>query len=80
MISPSSRLKNKPSKKPERSGQQAKRAASEAFLADFNSEYGGDMFLRNVGWLLTDYTARLEDRTTHIYRCENLRSYTAKTV
>jgi hypothetical protein len=48
----------------------------------FNPEDGGDMFLRNVGWLSTDYTARYipEDRTLHEHRCENLKSHIHKPV
>jgi hypothetical protein len=42
----------------------------------FDPEDGGDVFLRNVGWLSTDYTAYIpEDITLHDHRCENLRSY-----
>jgi hypothetical protein len=42
----------------------------------FHPEDGGDMFLRNVGWLSTDYTALYpEDIPVHKHRCENLRSY-----
>jgi hypothetical protein len=39
-------------------------------------EDGGDMFLRHVGWLSTDYTALYipEDITLHNHRCENLKS------
>jgi hypothetical protein len=37
---------------------------------------GGDMFLRNVGWLSTDYTTLYPRRTFYNYLCENLRSYT----
>jgi hypothetical protein len=34
------------------------------------------MFLRNVGWLSTDYTALYpEDITIHNHRCENLNTY-----
>jgi hypothetical protein len=35
-------------------------------------EDGGEMFIRNVGWLSTNYT---EDRTLHNHCCENLKSY-----
>jgi hypothetical protein len=32
----------------------------------FNLEHGGDMFLRNVGWLLTDYKASCPQKTEAI--------------
>jgi hypothetical protein len=38
----------------------------------FDPEDEGDMFLRNVGWLSTDYTALY----LHNHRCENPKSYT----
>jgi hypothetical protein len=40
-------------------------------------ENGGDMFIRNVGSLSTDYTRRYipEDVTLHNHRCANLKSY-----
>jgi hypothetical protein len=39
----------------------------------FDPEDGGGMFLRNVGWLSTDYTALCpRGRTFHNDRCENL--------
>jgi hypothetical protein len=42
----------------------------------FYPENGGGMFLRNIGWLSTAYTA-LYHRTLHNRRCENLSSYIA---
>jgi hypothetical protein len=43
----------------------------------FDPEDAGEIFLRNVGWLSTDYMAFIsEDRTLYNHRCENLRSYT----
>jgi hypothetical protein len=43
----------------------------------FDIEDGGDMFLRNVGWLSTAYSALYpRDRTLHNHRSENLKSYT----
>jgi hypothetical protein len=40
----------------------------------FNPE-DGNMFLRNVGWLSTDYRRYIpEDRTLHNHGCENLKS------
>jgi hypothetical protein len=39
-------------------------------LALLDPEYGGDISVRNVGWLSTDYTALY-----HNHRCENLKSY-----
>jgi hypothetical protein len=42
----------------------------------FDTENGGDMFFRNVGWLSTDYTALYpRDRTLHSHSCEKLKSY-----
>jgi hypothetical protein len=38
-------------------------------LGLFDPEAGGDMFLQNVGWLSTDYTA------LHNHRCESLKTY-----
>jgi hypothetical protein len=35
----------------------------------FDPKNGGDMFLRNVGWFSTDYTAFIS------HRCENLKPY-----
>jgi hypothetical protein len=43
----------------------------------FGPEDGSDMFLRNFGWLSTDTP---EDSTFHYHRCENLKSYTIKTL
>jgi hypothetical protein len=41
----------------------------------FDTEDGGDMFLRNVGWLPADYMVLYpEDSTLHNHRCENLKS------
>jgi hypothetical protein len=41
--------------------------ANGILLVLFEPEHGGDMFLRNVSWLLTDYTALYsEDRTLHL--------------
>jgi hypothetical protein len=50
------------------------------FLAGLFSdpENGGDMFLRNVGWLSTDYTALYPRRFLHNHRRENLKSYIVK--
>jgi hypothetical protein len=47
------------------------------FYSFFDSEYGGDMFLRNVGSLTTDYTALYTpgDSTLFNNRCENLKTY-----
>jgi hypothetical protein len=43
----------------------------------FDPEDGKDLFLRNVGWHLTDYTALYPRRCTlHNLRCDNLKSYT----
>jgi hypothetical protein len=39
----------------------------------FNPDEGGDILLRNVGGLSTDYTALYPRRKNHL--CENLRSY-----
>jgi hypothetical protein len=46
----------------------------------FNPEDGGrEMFLRNVGWLLTDCTHYIpEDRSLRNHRCENFKSYLEK--
>jgi hypothetical protein len=41
----------------------------------FDPEDGGDMFLRNVGWLLTDYMALYPRSTLYNHRCENLKSH-----
>jgi hypothetical protein len=42
----------------------------------FDPEDGGDMFLRNVGYLSKDYMALYpEDRNHRIHGCENLRYY-----
>jgi hypothetical protein len=42
----------------------------------FDPEDGGDMFLRNVGWLSTVYMRYIpEDSTFHNHRCEYLKSY-----
>jgi hypothetical protein len=39
----------------------------------FDPEDEGDIFLRNVGWLSTDYTALYpKNSTVHKYRYENL--------
>jgi hypothetical protein len=42
-------------------------------------ENGGDMILRNIGWLSTEYTVLYipQDSTLHNQRCENLKSYKA---
>jgi hypothetical protein len=43
----------------------------------FDSENGGDMFLRNVGWLSTDYATIIrEDRTRRNHLGENLKPFT----
>jgi hypothetical protein len=56
MSPPSSGSKNKLSMKPARSRQQVPVLPASCFLRlSFDSEDGGDMFLRNVGWLSTDY-------------------------
>jgi hypothetical protein len=43
-------------------------------LRGFDPEDGRDMFLRNVGFLSTDYTGYIpEDRSLHNHRCENVK-------
>jgi hypothetical protein len=45
-------------------------------LGLLDPEDRGDMFLRIVRWLLTDYTRYIpEDSILHNHRCENLKSY-----
>jgi hypothetical protein len=39
----------------------------------FYPEDGGGMFLRNFGWLSTDYIQ--EDNTLHKHRCENIKFF-----
>jgi hypothetical protein len=42
----------------------------------FKPEAGGDMFLRNVGWLTLDYTVYIPDnRYLHNHSCQTLKSY-----
>jgi hypothetical protein len=42
----------------------------------FDIEDGSNMFLRNVGWLLTTRRRYIpEEITLHNHRCENLKSY-----
>jgi hypothetical protein len=56
----------------------ATRFQSGFFLGLFlDPENGGDMFLRNVGWLSADYTALYNKIVSilHNRRCENLKSY-----
>jgi hypothetical protein len=44
----------------------------------FSCEDVGDMFLRKVGWLSTDYKALYPQQVTlHNHRCENLNPFTA---
>jgi hypothetical protein len=41
-------------------------------------EGGGELFLQNIGWLSTDYTALYpRRRTLHNHRCENLKIFIA---
>jgi hypothetical protein len=69
---PSSGSKNKLSKKPawKQAASTARVLLATSFHAGFllglffDPEDGGDMFLRNVGWLLTDYTALYPRRQT----------------
>jgi hypothetical protein len=42
----------------------------------FSPEDGGDMFLRNVGWLSVATTwSYIPERIVHNHRCENLKAY-----
>jgi hypothetical protein len=50
----------------DKQGNSKKQATRELLGLHFNSDDGGDMFLRNIGGLLTDYTPYTpEDRTLH---------------
>jgi hypothetical protein len=41
-----------------------------------NRRFGGDTFLRNIGWLSTRYTGYIpEGSPLHTHRCEDLRYY-----
>jgi hypothetical protein len=65
----SSGQKNKPSKKEHETGSRA------LFATWFDTEDVGDMFFRNICWLLKYYTAvHHKNRTFHNHGCENIQS------